>query len=855
MDTQLLILQDNNQWTELDLFEDLSINVIIQETDITDVEARRSPYSKTFVIPGTKHNNDFFEHYYEVNGVGFDPLTRRQCVVQYRGTDIFKGFLRLNAVIRQQDIIEYEVYILSEITDFSSIVSDKTLKEFSWFEYDHVQNYDTVTLSWYANSGTTDGLFGGDVVYPMAHYGYYYQGTGTTTTFKFAIDLTGNTGMNFSGNSLPPTYFKPAMRVKAIIDKVFRDSGYQIVSDFFNTPYFRSIYIDLAMNGQLGIEVASARTNQNIFRVYGNALPQAQEFYYQNGVVQQINMGRISTTDGYDPSFNFNEQYSCYQIPYAGEYSFEFKGKVNQRYSNNTVGTFYGISIYKASTPQGLSDPNQRVPVTGTTDGLLALNYLSSNNIRIFLNNVQLNAGDYVGLFIRFNTSGSSNRNAGLWVGPTDWIGYGARWDLYNSPNVVTSDFVDMKLQFPEIESIDFVKAIIKMFNLVVVQTDEVKKIRMEPLSWYYAQQFRETKDWTQILDQNSPQRLEPVNFLLKKGYKFQYLSAEEEHLGKIYEDQYEVPFGTKRFTAAADILTGEDTLEFPFRPYPTEVISGSTNIIIPQVFRRDLATNRDVPYSNKNHIFFWTGNRYFYADQGNTNPTSWWMTSGGTPIEQTTYPCSNHLSSLDKLDSEEFSDLNFDKTFDFFGDDNTIINQFTANNIYQLWWSDYFTNLYSPETKRLTGRFLFNPIDISQIKLTDKIFIKDAQFNIEKINEADLVNWKLTEVQLLKIVAPYNKVVPPAPDHSIQPNDPFPASGSVYPISGYVSTQQTEICNLTVSSTTVFASTPVVAANTFLYQDSLGTPYTTGTYFYEIGGSDTFVVINNLGQVLVDNC
>lgn len=39
MDTQLLILQDNNQWMELDLFEDLSINVIIQETDITDVEA------------------------------------------------------------------------------------------------------------------------------------------------------------------------------------------------------------------------------------------------------------------------------------------------------------------------------------------------------------------------------------------------------------------------------------------------------------------------------------------------------------------------------------------------------------------------------------------------------------------------------------------------------------------------------------------------------------------------------------------------------------------------------------------------------------------------------------------------
>jgi len=120
MDTTLLVLGDNNQWIELDLFEQLSINVIIQETDITDIEARRSPYSKTFPIPGTKNNNDFFEHFYEVNAIGYDPLTRRQCVVQYRGTDIFKGFLRLNSVTRVKDQIEYEVYILSEITDFSS---------------------------------------------------------------------------------------------------------------------------------------------------------------------------------------------------------------------------------------------------------------------------------------------------------------------------------------------------------------------------------------------------------------------------------------------------------------------------------------------------------------------------------------------------------------------------------------------------------------------------------------------------------------------------------------------------------------------------------------------------------------
>jgi hypothetical protein len=327
MDTTLLVLGDNNQWTELDLFEDLPINVIIQETDITDIESRRSPYSKTFQIPGTKNNNDFFEHFYEVNAIGYDPLTRRPCVVQYRGTDIFKGFLRLNSVERTKDLIQYEVYILSEITDFSSLVQDKNLKELSWLEYNHIQNYDTVTQSWSADSGDVNGLFGGSVIYPMIHYGYDYQpASATTPTFKFAVNDP--KGIYLSGNSMPPTYFKPAMRVKTIIEKIFASSGYEIESNFFESEYFRGIYIDLAANGKLGVETASARTNQNIFRVYGNPLPLAQEFSYANGTIQQIKMGRISSTDGYDPSFNFNETYSAYQIPYSGQYSFEFKGKV-----------------------------------------------------------------------------------------------------------------------------------------------------------------------------------------------------------------------------------------------------------------------------------------------------------------------------------------------------------------------------------------------------------------------------------------------------------------------------------------------------------------------------------------------
>ena len=858
MNTTLLVLNDDNKWQELDMFEDLPANVIIQETDITDITARRSPYSKTFGIPGTSINNDFFEHFYEVNGTGFDPLTKRQCVVQYRGTDIFKGFLRLNSINMVGDAIEYEVYILSEITDFASIITEKELKKLDWNNYNHVQTYATVTASWLANSGSTQGLFGGDIIYPMINYGLeYLSSTGTASTFQFAINTSGNTGFDYSGSSVNPSYFKPAIRVKAVLDKIFQDSGYQIKSDFFDSAYFRSIYIDLAANGKLGVETASGKTNQNVFKVYGYEGPEYQKLNYSNGAIQQIWFDRISTTDGYDPSLNFNETFGVYQVPVSGYYSFEFRAKINQLFNNNYVATYYGITIFKSSTIAGLSNPATRTAVGGTADNLFALNYNNTNNKRIFINDIALSSGDYIGLFIRFNTSGSSNRNAGLWVGPYDWLAsnYGARWDLYNSPTLSTNNLVDMKLQIPDTSCIDFFRAIMKMFNLVIVQTTDEKTLRIEPYNWYYSEAYANRLDWTNKLDLNAGYTIEPVNYQLQKSWDFRYEPAEEEHLGKLWEDQYAIPYGTKQFRAVGDILQGEETMEFPFRPLPSDVIEGSTNIIIPKVYDLDVATGKQIQYSQKNHIFFWCGNRFMYAQSGLTEPTQWYLTSGATPVAWNTYPCVNHLSTLDSLDPEDISDLNFDRSFDFFGNSNTIIQQFTQFTLYQTWWGDYFTNLYSPETRRLTGRFLFNPIEIGELDLRDRVFVKDSWFSIERVNEADLVNWKTTEVSLIKEVVPYNKIIPPAPSHNITPNQAYPASGSIFSLSAYVTNDQFAICNSTLTGQTIWASTASLADFSFVYQDAFGTPYQTGIYIQETSGTTVFSTINNLGQVLNNSC
>ena len=51
--------------TILDLFQDEEILLNYNVADIKDISKKNTNYSKTFRIPGTKNNNDFFNNIFE----------------------------------------------------------------------------------------------------------------------------------------------------------------------------------------------------------------------------------------------------------------------------------------------------------------------------------------------------------------------------------------------------------------------------------------------------------------------------------------------------------------------------------------------------------------------------------------------------------------------------------------------------------------------------------------------------------------------------------------------------------------------------------------------------------------------
>jgi hypothetical protein len=870
MDTILLAQLDGNTWQRIDVFEDIPITLTIQQNDLTDLTSRRVPYSKTIQIPDTNNNAILFEHYYEVNGIEFNPLQKIPCVVQYRGTDIFQGIMRMNSVTTNSEERLYEIYLMGEVSDFTAPLRNLQLQDLNYTDLNHDLVYSSVTTSWECVNDGNSGLFNGQILYPLINYGLDYQGnTSSAATSTFTYDFDRPLSFDQSSRSVPPSIFKPAIQVKSVLDRMFAETGYEVISEFFDSPYFTSIYMDTFQNGKIGVEYASGVTNQNIFRTYMAPLT----FRYDKDDTHLLPF-RDFIGPAYDPLNNFANISGSnrFKVPYAGQYGFNIRFNV----LTTDFCFAYPLNIQNAKITVQAWKSTSSTDIVGTgtmfyespeielkqafRDGNIGQGPLPVN---LFFND-NFVAGEYITVVIFDKTTyiplcGSFGQGAkqyriqayddGTIIDPFPL------YELYQSPTIIT-ELVDMTLGMPNLECIDFLKSMITMFNLIITQDEQEKTLRIEPYNWDYNDPTRTVRDWTKILDLNSDVKVEPLSFELAKDGIWTNQWTDNEYLPKLWYDQYNFVYGRERFTSDSNFFTGEKIYETPFGSCPTSGVTNAPNFIIPQFYY--LNNGQQTPYATKPHLFFWVGNRLAWKDQFKTQQGSWYLTSGSTPIEWTTYPCVSHLSTLESQISEVISDLNFRSTFDFFGNSNTQIQQFTDYNVYNVFWETYVDNLYDPTGKRLTGNFYFRPIDVYETKLNDKIWIKDAWYTIEKMTDADLVNKRLTQISLIKNNTPYYKVEPPAPIYIYAPNEGYPGPTQFYYDLAYISTDKDSVCDESATQFTYYSDNNSLTIENYdvIYLDLTGpTLLPMGTYIKQQGSTTTFVCVDTYGRVLQTSC
>ena len=218
---------------ELDLFEDEDIKISDNITGLFDIGLLPSDFSRTIILPGSKKNNAFFEHVYDIsvtNPFLFATNVKVNAYLDLEGFYLADGYLQLNKVnVKENKFIEsYEVSLFGTISSFARETSRNTLNDLSSLSiYNHTASFDNISESWNRN------LFNGDIVYPLADYGedifYSYNDA----------DL----GINDDDGALSVQDFKPAIRVKKVIDAIFNQYGFTYESEFLSSSFFDNIYM------------------------------------------------------------------------------------------------------------------------------------------------------------------------------------------------------------------------------------------------------------------------------------------------------------------------------------------------------------------------------------------------------------------------------------------------------------------------------------------------------------------------------------------------------------------------------------------------------------------------------------
>jgi hypothetical protein len=219
--------------TILDLFKDEDILLSDNVTGLFDLGIIPADFTRQITLPGTKKNNDFFEHVYDISIESPDTFATNIKVPAYLdfgGIYLSQGYLQLNKVnvYANKFIDSYEVTIFGAVSSFAREINRSYLTDLtSLSAYNHTSSYSNISSSW------TQDLFGGAIVYPLAEYGQRLQYTSGDLFF----------GIDDNEGALGVQDFKPAIKAKIVLDAIFNEAGYTYSSSFIDNGGLDFIYL------------------------------------------------------------------------------------------------------------------------------------------------------------------------------------------------------------------------------------------------------------------------------------------------------------------------------------------------------------------------------------------------------------------------------------------------------------------------------------------------------------------------------------------------------------------------------------------------------------------------------------
>ena len=266
----------------------------------------------------------------------------------------------------------------------------------------------------------------------------------------------------------------------------------------------------------------------------------------------------------------------------------------------------------------------------------------------------------------------------------------------------------------PDIKVADFFMGLVKMFNLIITPINETT-FKLEPLELYY--QAGQIKDLTPFiyadeLDIEKPKLFKSIEFTYEKS---------ENILNNAFRGLFNREYGDLTFDSSSISESSKYEIKLPFEDIMWERTTGSN-------FQTATLLNKDLQSYTPKPILMY--------NNGLTNVSSY-------PIKIFNGTGYTNVNSYVRFNNEintGATDLSYLYSINF---GNEVSSWYLVNapqGLYRRHYEQYIANLYNQKTRVLKAKAKLEPQNLTNLKLNDRIVIRDNRYIINSFT-TDLTN------------------------------------------------------------------------------------------------------------------
>ena len=712
----------------LDLYDDVPIKINKSVAELQDISKKNSDYSIGLTLPGSKKNNRFFENFFNVDAVSlyFDAASRVPCSVLLNDESYFSGYMRLNKVGVINSKVEYSVTLYSEVGQLFGLIGNNLLKDMNFndseYPFNHTFDLSNVTDKFNYTNFALNSEYPYPYFYPVVHNGYNYSGdtvifSGSSDQTRF-YSSTNNTAGLLSGYTSTAAAFaagnlqfhlnsptqglinnqlKPAINIWSLIQLMFKTYGYTIKSDFFNTPWMKTLYM------------------------YGYFSSESTKFAYKINNIQELPLSGVKVVFLEDPAQTFNV------IVVAGD-----SGIPCFSLSNITfTATFTSGAPVSGTIIAGSSGFTQNV---GRTLSGGSASVPTSTTLKYFPVAIGDETPYLDGDFVDFSQVIDQD------IKQIDILGSIAK--KYNLIFVPDPDVQNQLI----IEPFDFYMGTGKIVDWTPKISYD-KGFTVEPALNYVESQLLLTD--LEDGDEGNKEFKTRNNRIYGRNIVYNPTDFKSQ------EKKIETIFGPELIRKWDK--DGVNNIGLPlginYSAASQETVSGTTSRV--SWTYQGVKTKPKLFYwlGGFNPFLDTVGEVFTYAPYStysayvSDSSAAFYFQSDRVPVISHTMPMG--LADADKINNDSLSIL-FNSELPVNIGVQTY-NVYTENDAYNTFYKNRITNLYDKNTRFLTGNFDLKYSDIKNLFTEDIVKIQEQYFLVNKISEFNLTNRELTKVELLQ--------------------------------------------------------------------------------------------------------